>query len=35
MPNEQNLIPGGYELTVEEQSKGGKNQAKSADVKRL
>lgn len=31
MPNEQNLIPGGYELTVEEQSKGGK---KSAEVRR-
>ena len=31
MPNEQNLIPGGYELTVEEQSKGGK---KSGEVRR-
>lgn len=29
MPNEQNLIPGGYELTVEEQSKGGKKSVQS------
>lgn len=29
MPNEQNLIPGGYELTVEEQSKGGKKSGES------
>lgn len=31
MPNEENLIPGGYELTVEEQSKGGK---KSGETRR-
>lgn len=29
MPNEHNLIPGGYELTVEEQSKGGKKSGES------
>lgn len=31
MPNEENLIPGGYKLTAEEQSKGGK---KSGEARR-
>lgn len=35
MANEQNLIPGGYKLTQEEQSKGGKASARARKQRKI